>query len=235
MKSSSSLAQLLQLVAPPVAIAFVDVPPPGIPRVSVTEPAGCSYWRRAAAGEVFFTVADDHKSCPVGAHTHNVPLSPSEQEELTDLVRTMVNLSYLKMEEISRIPTRQTPLKVAVYAPLPAAPMPPDVVLVRGNAHQLMLLAEAAQAAGVAGGEATLGRPTCAVLPQAMNSARTAASFGCIGNRVYTGADETEAYFAIPGPQLAAIEEHLAVVVRANQELETYHRERATARSDGRC
>ena len=120
-------------------------------------------------------------------------------------------------------------MKVAVYAPLHAAPMPPDVVLVRGNARQLMLLAEAAQAAGVAGDQATMGRPTCAVLPQAINSARTAASFGCIGNRVYTGAAETEAYFAIPGSQIAAIEEHLAVVVRANQELEKFHRARAAA------
>ena len=55
------------------------------------------------------------------------------------------------MEEVPQIPTRKTPLRVAVYAPLAAAPVPPDVVLVRGNARQLMLLAEAAQAAGVAG------------------------------------------------------------------------------------
>ena len=71
------------------------------------EPAGCGYWRRAAAGEVFFTVADDHKRCPVGAHTHNVPLSASEQQELMGLVQTMVGLSYLKMEEVPQIPTPQ--------------------------------------------------------------------------------------------------------------------------------
>ena len=227
--SASSLAQLLRLAAPPVAIAFVDSPPPGIPHVAAVEPASCGYWRRAAAGEVFFTVADDHKNCPVGAHTHNVPLSPAEQQELTGLVQTMVSLSYLKMEEVAQIPTRKTPLKVAVYAPLGAAPMPPDVVLVRGNAHQLMLLSEAAQAAGVAGSDATMGRPTCAVLPQAINSGRTAASFGCIGNRVYTGAEDTEAYFAVPGSLLGAIEEYLAVIVRANQELEKFHMGRAAA------
>jgi uncharacterized protein (DUF169 family) len=74
-----------------------------------------------------------------------------------------------------------------------------------------------------------MGRPTCAVLPEAINSARTAASFGCIGNRVYTGAADTEAYFAIPGAQLDAVEENLAVIVRANQELEKFHRGRAAA------
>lgn len=227
--SASSLTQLLRLATPPVAIAFVDSPPPGIPHVAAVEPAGCGYWRRAAAGEVFFTVSDDHKRCPVGAHTHNVPLSSTEQQELMGLVQTMVSLSYLKLEEVPQIPTRKTPLKVAVYAPLAAAPMPADVVLVRGNAHQLMLLAEAAQAAGVAGSNATMGRPTCAVLPQAINTGRTAASFGCIGNRVYTGADDTEAYFAIPGSQLSAVEESLAVIVRANQELEKFHRGRVAA------
>ena len=224
-----SLTELLGLTTAPVAITFVDTAPPGVAHVSATEPAGCGYWRRAAAGEVFYTVADDHKRCPVGAHTHNVTLSSTEQQELMGLVQTMVGLSYLKMEEVSQIPTRKTPLHVAVYAPLVATPVPPDVVLVRGKARQLMLLAEAAQAAGVAGTGATLGRPTCAVLPEAINSARTAASFGCIGNRVYTGASDDEAYFAIPGAQLGAVEKALAVIARANGELEKFHRARAAA------
>jgi uncharacterized protein (DUF169 family) len=227
--SQTPLAELLGLTSTPVAIAFVDAPPPGVSRVAATEPASCSYWRRAAAGEVFYTVADDHKRCPIGAHTHNVTLSPAEQQELMGLVQTMVGLSYLKMEEVPQIPTRKTPLQVAVYAPLAATPLPPDVVLVRGNARQLMLLSEAAQAAGVAGTGATLGRPTCSVLPEAINSERTAASFGCIGNRVYTGAGENEAYFAIPGSQLGLVEEQLAVIVRANDALEQFHRGRAAA------
>jgi uncharacterized protein (DUF169 family) len=224
-----SLADLLQLDTAPVAISFVDAPPAGVPRVSAAEPAGCAYWRRAAEGDVFFTVADDHKRCPVGAHTHHVPLTDSEQKELMGLVQTMVDLSYLKMEDVPRIPRRSTPLQVAVYAPLTQAPVPPDVVLVRGNARQLMLLAEAAESAGVAGATPTLGRPTCALLPQAINEARTAASFGCVGNRVYTGASDGEAYFAIPGAHLSAIETSLATIVRANEALETFHQGRRVA------
>ena len=224
-----SLTTLLNLTSPPVAITFVDRAPAGVPHVASGEPAGCGYWRRAAAGEVFYTVADDHKRCPVGAHTHNVPLSLEEQTELMGLVETMVGLQYLKMEEVPQIPTRKTPLQVAVYAPLDAAPVAPDVVLVRGAARQLMLLAEAAQAAGVAGAGPTMGRPTCAVVPEAINADRTSASFGCIGNRVYTGADDDEAYFAIPGSQLGALVEKLATIVRANLELEKFHRARAAA------
>lgn len=133
------------------------------------------------------------------------------------------------MADVAQIPQRKTPLQVAVYAPLAAAPVPPDVVLVRGNARQLMLLAEAAQAAGVSGAGPTMGRPTCAVLPEAINSERTSASFGCVGNRVYTGAAETDAYFAIPGAQLQVVEESLAVIVGANAELEKFHQARAAA------
>ena len=85
--SKASLTELLHLTSPPVAITFVDAAPSGVPQVSAVEAAGCGYWRRAAEGEVFYTVADDHKRCPVGAHTHNVTLSPVEQQELMGCVR----------------------------------------------------------------------------------------------------------------------------------------------------
>jgi uncharacterized protein (DUF169 family) len=64
------------------------------------------------------------------------------------------------------------------------------------------------------------------VLPEAINTAETAASFGCVGNRVYTGAGENDAYFAIPGDKLGLLEAKLATIVRANQELETFHQRR---------
>ena len=51
-------------------------------------------------------MADDHKRCPVGAHTHHVPLTSAEQDELMGLVKTMVDLSYLKMEDVPKIPRR---------------------------------------------------------------------------------------------------------------------------------
>ena len=222
-----SLQALLGLSSSPVAVSFVDAPPAGLPRVAAREAAGCGYWRRAAQGEAFYTVADDHKGCPIGAHTHGVALTAPEQQELSGLVQLMVGMSYLKLDEVPQIPTRRTPLQVAVYAPLDRARPAPDVVLVRGNARQLMLLSEAAQAAGVAGHGPALGRPTCAVLPEALNAGRTAASFGCVGNRVYTGAPDDEAYFAIPGAALAAVEEKLAVVQQANAALEQFHRARA--------
>ena len=226
-----SLTELLRLTSAPVAIAFVDTAPPGVAHVAATEPAGCGYWRRAAAGEVFFTVADDHKRCPIGAHTHNVPfLSEAEQERAHG---AGADDGGVVVPEDGRRGGDSPPARLRCRSRsirrLAVAPLPPDVVLVRGNARQLMLLSEAAQAAGVSGTGATMGRPTCAVLPAAINSDRTASSFGCVGNRVYTGADENDAYFAIPGAHLSAVEQQLTTILRANEALEDFHRARAAA------
>ncbi len=222
----SRLQTLLDLASPPIAISFLDHAPEGVAHVAKAEPAGCGYWRRAAAGEVFYTDANDHLNCPVGAHTHNVPMSGEKQKELEGLVGVMVGLEYLTMADIPKIPQRKTPFQFAVYAPLDQAPVAADVVLVRGDVRQLMLLAEAAQAAGVGAGGPTLGRPTCAVLPETLNSERTSSSFGCVGNRVYTGAGDNEGYFAIPGAQLAAVEAKLETIINANRELKLFHQAR---------
>jgi uncharacterized protein (DUF169 family) len=139
----------------------------------------------------------------------------------------MVSLSYIKLEEVASIPSRATPLRVALYAPLSSAPFMPDVVLMRGNARHLMLITEAARLAGVAGVGAAMGRPTCAVVPAAINSQSVAVSFGCVGNRVYTGATENESYVAIPGVHLDLIVESLRTILKANDALEQFHRERA--------
>jgi uncharacterized protein (DUF169 family) len=135
----------------------------------------------------------------------------------------MVHLQYLKMEEIPHIPTRKEPCKTVVYAPLDKAPVAPDVILVRGDVQTMMLLSEAAQAAGAVAACPTLGRPTCAVIPSALTTRATSASFGCIGNRTYTGLRDGEGWFAIPGDKLAAVEERLAVVTEANRELARFH------------
>jgi uncharacterized protein (DUF169 family) len=225
---SQDLERLLGTRTPAVAVTFRDQPPANVERIRTAQPAGCGYWRVAAEeGQVFYTEASDHYNCPIGAHTHGVALPPEVGKQLEGLISTMVGLKYLKMADVPAIPHRKDPFKVAVYAPLAATPCEPDVVLVRGNARQLMLVAEAAQAAGVAGDGATLGRPTCAVLPQAIATAKTASSFGCIGNRVYTGAHDDEGYFAIPGARLDAVVDSLSTIVNANNELEKFHRARA--------
>lgn len=222
------LQVLLGCKAAPIGISFRDEAPAGVARRAAA-PASCAYWRAAADGETFYTRAEDHEGCPIGAHTHGVQLTSAKQAELMGLVGRMIGLEYLKAEEVPQIPHRKGPLRVAVYGPLAAMPCEPDLVLVRGTARQLMLLSEAAQLSGVAGDAPMMGRPTCAALPQALQSGKTASSFGCIGNRVYTELPDDEAYVTIPAARLPALLDRLRAVVRANDELEKFHRARAAA------
>lgn len=228
--SLSTLAQelvgLLDLSTPPVAIAFRDAAPEGMSRVERAEPAGCGYWRLAAEGRTFYTEAPDHFGCPIGAHTHGVVAPPEVGAQLGQMLQMMTGIGYLKMEEVPGIPTRREPFKLALYAPLADAPFAPDLVLVRATPRRLMLLQEAAQAAGVAADGATLGRPTCALLPQTLESQKTNLSLGCVGNRVYTGAADDEAYLAVPISALEAVAAKLAVIHAANEKLLAFHRGR---------
>jgi len=221
----------LGLAAAPVAVAFVTTPPPGLRRVERSEPAGCGYWKLASEGHAFYTTPDDHVNCAVGAFTHGVALSQAQSEELQALVGTMVELKYIRSTEVPGIPRRTEPLEVAAYAPLDRAPFEPDLVVFRGNVRQMMLLSEAAHAAGIFEGNPVMGRPACAMLPQTVNSSSATASVGCIGNRVYTALGDGELYLAVPGPKLAAMLGHLQTIISANAELEKFHRSRAAALS----
>ncbi len=223
MPAATRLAQLLKLRAPPVAVKFQDSPPQGIPRIDRAAPSGCTYWKYAAEGRTFYTEAPDHYNCPVGAYTHGVDLPPDKAQELQQLIGTMVEVSYIDPGEVPGIPHREGPLRVVVYAPLAGATFEPDVVLVSGNARQMMLLAEATRAAGADCETTMVGRPTCAAIPEVMRSGRTASNLGCIGNRVYTELPDDELYFAIAGKQLDRILEQLEKIIHANRELEKFH------------
>jgi uncharacterized protein (DUF169 family) len=223
MTTTNRLQDLLQLQTSPVALAFRPTPPPNIPRVAAPAPSGCTYWKHAAEGRAFYTEAADHYRCPIGAYTHGIDLPPEQAKELEGVVGTMVSIGYIRPEEVPGIPRRQEAFGVAIYAPLADMPCEPDVVLVRGDARQMMLLTEAAGAAGVGVQSPLMGRPTCAAIPEVLRTAHSAGSLGCIGNRVYTGLTDSEFYVALPGKALNAVIEKLAGIVDANRQLESYH------------
>ncbi len=222
----ASLDALLGTIPEPVAVTFCDAAPAGVPRISAAAPAGCSYWKTAAEGAVFYTTGEDHLNCPIGAYTHAAELTPEAGSRLNGMLETMVGLRYLKMEEVPGIPQRKQPLKIAVYGPLAKAETVPDVVLLHGTPRQMMLVAEAAGARGLTSPFPIMGRPACSVIPAAINTGKTAASLGCIGNRVYTGLADGELYFAVPGEVLGDLIASLAEIANANRELEKFHRAR---------
>ncbi len=209
----------------PVAVTFRESAPAGVEQFVGTEPSGCSFWRLAAAGRTFYTVPSDHYNCPIGSYTHNISLPPERAQELDQTLGLMVQIGYVKMEEVPGIPRLPRAPGVVVYSPLADAPVAPDVVLFAGPASQIMLLNEAAQRAGRAAQLPMLGRPTCMALPAAMAHG-TIVSSGCIGNRVYTGLGEGEMYAIIPGNDLPRIADELETVADANAQLARYHESR---------
>ena len=98
------LTDVLRLSRRPVAIAFRDTPPEGVLQLSGSQPSGCSFWRLAAGGQVFYTVPSDHYNCPVGSYTHNIALPPEREAELNGTLGLMVDIGYIKMEEVPGIP-----------------------------------------------------------------------------------------------------------------------------------
>ena len=215
----------LDLRRRPVAVAFLASTPEGVERYDGVQPSGCSFWRIASDGRTFHTVAEQHYNCPIGAYTHNIALPPSRAHELDETLGFMAGIGYLRMEEVPSIPLLPETPGVVVYAPLGATPVDPDVVLCWGPPGRIMLLQEAALRAGVAAGLQTLARPTCMILPAALGGG-TVASTGCVGNRVYTGLDDSELYVAVPGRDLARVANEASVICAANATLLEYHRGR---------
>jgi uncharacterized protein (DUF169 family) len=221
------LSAALGLTRRPVAIAFRESPPAGVAPLTGTQPSGCSFWRLAASGQVFYTVPSDHYNCPVGSYTHNIPLPKEREPELMNTLSLMVDVGYLKMEEVPGIPRLATTPAVTIYAPLAMTPVEPDAVLISGTPSRLMLLHEAATRAAKTP-LPLLGRPTCMAIPAAL-VAGVASSLGCIGNRVYTGIADDEFYSVIAGKDLASVMAELDTIISANAALTDYHQSRRAA------
>jgi uncharacterized protein (DUF169 family) len=219
-----SLVDALQLARRPVAVAFLARPPAGVKAFVGSRPSSCSFWKLAAEGDVFYTVASDHHNCPVGAYTHNIPLPPDREQELPQVLTIMSDIGYIRMEEIPGVPRLPVTPSAALYAPLASTPVSPDVVIISGRPGKMMLLQEAATRAKTPS-QPMLGRPTCMAIPAAF-AGHAASSLGCVGNRVYTGVTDDEFYVMIAGRDLEAVVGELPTIISANSALFGYHEER---------
>jgi len=219
------ITAVLSLAKRPVAVTFLEHPPADVQRFEGTEPSGCSFWRLAAEGRVFYTVPENHFNCAVGAYTHKISLSAEREKETEQTLKMMFDLGYVRPEEVPQIPRLAKTPKAIVYAPLGDAPVAPDVVLFACKASSAMLLNEAASGAGVTSGAPALGRPTCMALPASLQHGAIL-SLGCIGNRVYTGLGEDELYFVLRGKDVMAVANALTTITNANAALNEYARGR---------
>jgi uncharacterized protein (DUF169 family) len=219
---AGTLTDSLNLTRAPIAVCFADELPARVPTYPGTVPAGCRFWQEAAGG-VFATEARQHDLCGIGVYTHNLDRSPATQKDLGDALKVFSDLGYVREQDLPLIPVMERRSKYVIYGPLSAIPLAPDVVLLFVNADQTLILSEASQQ--VDGGlPPAMGRPACAVVPQAFNSGRTALSLGCCGARAYLDILTPDvALYAIPGAKLEAFAERVAALAKANSVLTSFH------------
>src|SRR6266540_3114541 len=204
-KVAEDLISSLELALPPIAVSFAGVAPANVPSYDGLVPAGCVFWQQAAT-RTFVTSAQDHALCSIGVH--------------------MNNLDYVRPEEVAAIPVIKREVKHVIYGPLADFPLDPEVVLLFAHARQGLILSEAIARVDQ-GSPLAMGRPACAVVPQALNHGNAAMSLGCCGARTYLDTmTDSVAMWALPASKLDRYCAAIAVLARANKTLATFHSRR---------
>jgi len=202
------LARTLHLAVPPITITFSDEADASLPAFeepmseptddgrSGRVPAGCVFWIRAAERS-FATAPADHGNCSVGSYTHG--LTSLEEAAGHADVAALLDAGWVDAEAIAAVPAVSRPSTVIAYGPLAEARATPDVVLLRVNGRQMMVLSDALP------GMRIEGKPQCHIVALAKENAEVAASVGCALSRARTGMRPDEMTVAIPGERLAAV------------------------------
>ena len=224
------LRELLGLAAPPIAIAFVDSVPAGLARQANTMPsptadgrtgavpAGCVFWNKATEG-AFATVAADHGNCSVGSYTHGFK-TLAEAAQGAD-VQALVASDWVSMEAAAKIPTVSEKPGAVLYGPLAASAFEPEVVFLRLNGKQLMLVNDAWPELRFE------GKPQCHIIPLAQSTGQVAVSSGCMLSRVRTGMSNNEVTCALPAGKLGDLVARLKRAQAADMKVAAYAAEDA--------
>jgi uncharacterized protein (DUF169 family) len=209
---SRSLSDVLGLQSEPLAISFCHDAPEGLPAFGepmpeATEdgrtgrvPAGCVFWIKGLERS-FTTVAEDHANCSVGSVTHGFK-TLKEVGNKSD-VAILVQSGWVSEEVFPHIPFVKEKPKYVSYGPLAQTSIDPDVVFVRLNPKQAMVMSDAFPEMRFE------GKPQCHILAIAKEQDQIAASVGCMLSRVRTGIPSTEMTCAIPGRRLAEVVQKL--------------------------
>lgn len=205
-----------------ISVTYADTPPDAALPFTGSEPSGCSFWRLAAEGRVFYTEPADHYNCPIGCFTHNVPLPPERERDVPAFLGLEGGADYQELDDVPGIFRLAETPRYIVYAPLEKTSWEPSVVLIAGTPRAVGMVMEAAMRGGICSSLPMLGRPTCMSLPAAMASG-TITSGACIGNRVYTSIGDEEMYIALPGSALSRVAAELPTIMSATAKLEAYH------------
>jgi uncharacterized protein (DUF169 family) len=205
---ADTLSSTLHLAVAPIGISFADEAPAGVPAFDepMSEPAadgragrvpaGCVFWVRAAE-RTFATVPQDHGNCSVGRYTHG--LASLEEVGGNDDVAALLESGWVDAEAVGGIPSISHRSEVITYGPVAEAAAAPDVVLLRVNGRQMMVLSDALPGLKIE------GKPQCHIVALAKESGEVAASVGCALSRARTGMRPDEMTVAMPGSRLAEV------------------------------
>ena len=205
---SDRLASALNLATAPIAITFSDAPPAGVTPFDQPlpaplgdgrtgrVPAGCVFWNHATES-TFSTVKADHGNCSVGSLTHGF-VTLDEVAGNGD-VAALLETGWVTMDVVPQIPVVTQKPGAVTYGPLAESPIDPDVVLLRVNGKQLMVLSDAIPNLRVE------GKPQCHIVAIAKEQDEIAASVGCALSRVRTGMPATEMTIAIPAGKVGDV------------------------------
>jgi len=227
---AEQLTDALALGAPPIAItfsadrpdgvaAFGDPMPDAMPDGRTGRvPAGCVFWVRSADA-TFSTVAEDHANCSVGTMTHG--FATLDEVAGNSDVAALLESGWVTMDVVPQIPVVTEKPGAVTYGPLAETPVDPDVVLLRLNGKQLMVLSDALPGLRIE------GKPQCHIVAVAKEEGEIAASVGCALSRVRTGMSANEMTCAIPAGRLGDVLDAVRTTAAADTTVARYAAEDA--------
>jgi len=131
-------------------------------------------------------------------------------------VQALVGADWVSMEAAAKIPTVGKKPAAVLYGPLAAGAFDPDVVFLRLNGKQLMLVNDAWPELRFE------GKPQCHIIPIAQASGQVAVSSGCMLSRVRTGMSNNEVTCALPAAKLADLVARLKRAQAADMKVAAY-------------
>jgi uncharacterized protein (DUF169 family) len=125
------------------------------------------------------------------------------------------------MDVVPHIPVVTQRPAYVTYGPLADTSIDPDVVLLRLNPKQVMVMHDALPNMRLE------GKPQCHIIAIAKEHNEVAASVGCMLSRVRTGLPNSQMTCAIPAARLAEVVESLSATSKADNAVAAYAAEDA--------
>ncbi|NIR27876.1 MAG: DUF169 domain-containing protein [Gammaproteobacteria bacterium] len=222
---AARLTELLGLSVPPMAITFWrdDDCPVERYAASMPEPtedgrtgavaAGCVFWMKGPE-TTFSTVEADHGNCSVGSATHGFK-QLNEVAGNAD-VQALVESEWVTFEAMAGVATVKDKPKHIIYGPLSETPVDPDVVFLRINAKQAMILNDSLPDLRFE------GKPQCHIVAIAKQAKQPAVSTGCMLSRVRTGMSNNEMTCALPVQDLPGLIGRISAGAGADRKVAAY-------------